>query len=338
MDYLHSIRVFQCVIDEGSFAAAARKMDLSPAMVTRQIKYLEDTLGARLLNRTTRGMALTNAGEGYLQRLRPILCELEDAADQARAHSSDITGNLRVSSTSLVAVNLLAPCVTDFQKLHAAVQVEIHTTDHPGQALKQHDLSILKHDEHFNADVVVRPVLDMNYVLCASVGYLQQHGVPKTPEELAKHRMVRLRPPGSRLQAVGLVNPAERDRTVELSCAWSVISNDDETAYQAALSGAGLTLLPELALNGRPHGGQLRRVMAPWVSVDRLRLVATLPSRHFVPQRTRAFLEFFIQHVQRAANGAANGAANRAANGTAMGAAMGAAMVPQPLLAEGWAP
>lgn len=81
----------------------------------------------------------------------------------------------------------------------------------------------------------------------------------------------------------------------------SVISNDDETAYQAALAGAGLTLLPELALTARPHGGQLRRVLAPWVSADGLSLVATMPSRRFLPLRTRAFLEFFVQHAQTVA-------------------------------------
>ena len=301
MDYLQSMRVFQCVADEGGFAAAARKMDLTPAVVTRLIQNLEQTLGVRLLHRTTRSMSLTQAGEDYLPRLRLILSEIEEAADQVRAHSSEISGNLRVATTSLVAVNLLAPCIADFQRQHPAVQVEIHTSDRPGQESHQYDLSIVRQDDHLDADAIVRPVLDMNYVLCGSASYLQAHGVPAMPEDLSEHRMVRLRTTGARPHTLGLVNPAEGDRRVEVTPAWSVISNDDETAYQATLAGAGLTLLPELALVARPHGGQLRRVLAPWISAEGLRLVATMPSRRFLPLRTRAFLEFFVQHVQKVA-------------------------------------
>lgn len=301
MDALQSMRVFQSVVDEGGFAAAARKLDLTPAVVTRQVQDLEQSLGVRLLHRTTRKMSLTQAGEDYLSRLRMILLEIEEAADQARAHSSEISGNLRVATTSLVAVNLLAPCVADFQRQHPEVQVEIHTSDRPAQELHQFDLSIVRQDEHLDADAVVRPVLDMPYVLCGSTGYLQAHGVPMAPEDLTGHRMVGLRTPGMRPQPIKLVNPTEGGRRSEVTPTWSVISNDDETAYQAALAGAGLTLLPELALTARPHGGQLQRVLAPWISVDGLKLVATMPSRRFLPLRTRAFLEFFVLYVQKVA-------------------------------------
>lgn len=302
MNLIQSMRVFQYVVDEGGFAAAARKMDLAPAVVTRHVQDLEQSLGAQLLQRTTRKMSLTQAGEGYLSRLRLILSEIDEAADQVRAHSSEISGTLRVATTSLVAVNLLAPSVAEFQRKHPEVQVEIHTSDRPGQELHEFDLSFVRQDDHLDAEVIVRPVLDMNYVLCGSGSYLQAHGVPETPEDLYKHRMVRLRPPGTRLRAMGLVNPEQENRSIEVTPAWSIISNDDETTYQAALAGAGLTLLPELALTARPHGGQLNRVLAPWISVDKLRLVATLPSRRFLPLRTRAFVEFFIQHVHKVAS------------------------------------
>jgi DNA-binding transcriptional LysR family regulator len=182
------------------------------------------------------------------------------------------------------------------------VQFDIHTSDRPAQELHQFDLTIVRQDDHLDADVIVRPVLDMNYVLCGSASYLQVHGVPAVPEDLSRHRMVRLRAPGTRLKAIGLVNPAQPDRSIEVTPASSVISNDDETAYQATLAGAGLTLLPELALTARMNGGQLRRVLAPWVSADELKLVATMPSRRFLPLRTRTFLEFFVQHVQKVAD------------------------------------
>lgn len=298
MDHLQSMRVFQCVVDEGGFAAAARKMQLTPAVVTRLVQDLEQSLGARLLHRTTRKISLTQAGEGYLSRLRLILSEIQEAEERVRAHSSEISGNLRVTTTSLVAVNLLAPCVAEFQRQHPEVQFEIHTSDDPAQELQHFDLSIVGQDDQLDADAVVRPVLDMNYVLCASVQYLQTHGVPEVPEDLMGHRMVRVHTPGTRLQAISLTNPVAREHYIGVAPFCTVVSNDDEAAYQATLAGAGITLMPELALTARPHGGQLRRVLAPWVSVNGLKLVATMPSRRFLPLRTRTFLEFFVKHVQ----------------------------------------
>lgn len=306
MDLLQSMQVFKSVVDEGGFAAAARKMDLAPAVVTRLVQDLERSLSVRLLHRTTRKMALTQSGEVYLSRVRPILAEIDEAGDQARQHSSEISGRVRVVTTSLVAVNLLAPCVAEFQRDNPDVMVVIHTSDRPAQELHQFDLAILRQDDQLEPDVVVRPVLEMNYVLCGSSTYLQARGIPRTPEDLSRHCLVSLREPGTRLPATRLVNHTEGGRRFEVSSASCVISNDDEVAHQAALSGAGLTLLPDLALTARLHGGQLRRVLAPWVSAEELRLVATMPSRQFLPLRTRVCLEFFVQHARNVTAMAAN--------------------------------
>lgn len=116
-----------------------------------------------------------------------------------------------------MAVNLLAPCVADFQRLHPEVQIEIHTSDRPAQEPQLFDLSIVRQEEQLDAEAVVRPVLDMNYVLCGSVDYLQIHGVPPVPEDLSRHRMVRLRAPGTRLHPIGLVNRAKGGRSIEVT-------------------------------------------------------------------------------------------------------------------------
>lgn len=301
MDLFDAMRMLLCVVDEGGFSAAARKLRVSPGVATRHVQELEGSLGVRLLHRTTRRVSLTPAGEDYLQHVRAILAEVQDAADQARLHTREISGCLRVATTSLVAVNLLAPCVASFLQQHPNLQVDLHTSDHPTRDLQQFDLSIVRQDEHLEADVVVRPVVEMNYVLCGSAAYLDRFGSPTTLQELQAHRWVTLRAPDGRVPALTLVHPTQEPLRCELKHLNAVITNDDETAYQAALAGAGLALLPELAVMARAHGGQLRRVMAPWVGAERIRLVATLPSRRFLPLRTRAFLEFFIQHVQAVA-------------------------------------
>lgn len=108
----------------------------------------------------------------------------------------------------------------------------------------------------------------MNHVLCASAGYLQAHGMPLAPEDLSRHHRVRLRTTGSWLHRIGLANPSEHGRRVEVQPGWCVQSSDDETTCQAALASAGITLLSELALPARTHPGQMRHVLAPWVSVE----------------------------------------------------------------------
>jgi DNA-binding transcriptional LysR family regulator len=300
MDRLQSMRVFERVVDEGGFAAAARKMELAPAAVTRLIEDLEQSLGVRLLHRTTRRISLTQAGEAYLSRLRSILAEIDEAQEVVKAHSSEMSGTLRLLTTSSAAVSLVAPSVAHFQRRHPDVLVEIHASDLPAQHLDQFDLTILRQDTELDADVIIRPVLVTDYVVCGSPAYLQVHGMPRAPEDLSQHRMVRLRAPGTRLRALRFVNPAEGGRSVEVAPASAVVSNDSETTYQAALSGAGLTMLSERALAARTHDGQMQRVLVPWVSADPLRLVAAMPSRRFVPLRTRAFLDFFIEYVQNA--------------------------------------
>lgn len=291
------MRVFECVADEGGFAAAARKMDLAPAAVTRLIEDLEHALGVRLLHRTTRKTTLSPAGEMYLCRLRPILAEIDEAREAVRVHSSQMAGTLRLLTTSSIAVNLVAPCVAGFQAQHPGVSIEIHASDQPAPELDRFDLTILRQETELDADVIVRPVLAMDYVLCGAPAYLERHGAPQVPQDLALHRVVRLRAPGSRLRPLVLRQAGGGASCVQVDSAATIVSNDSETTYQLAVSGAGLTLLAERALTARPHGGQLQRVLTPWVGAEPMRLVAAMPSRRFLPLRTRAFLDFFVQHV-----------------------------------------
>jgi len=125
MDRLQAMRMFTRVIDEGSFAAAARSINVSPAVVTRLIAELEEHLGARLINRTTRRLALTEAGEAYLERVRHILIELEDAEALASASTVEARGTLRVLCPPAFAVHQLAKHLPAFRARHPKVTVEL---------------------------------------------------------------------------------------------------------------------------------------------------------------------------------------------------------------------
>lgn len=299
MDRLQSMRVFERVVDEGGFAAAARAMDLAPAAVTRLIEDLEQSLGVRLLNRTTRKLSLTQAGEVYLARIRPILMEIEQAQELARSHTREIDGTLRIAASPTAGVNAISPAVAEFRRAHPGVQVEIHVSHAPAEEIEQFDITFLQQDVRLDADVVVRPVFSSRMVLCGTPGYLRANGVPLKPEDLVNHCVLRVRMAGARLRPLKLVNPQEDGRSVEIDAPAGVIANDLDTISYAALEGAGLALFAEIPWSRVLREGGLQRVLEPWVGAESLGFVAAMPSRRFMPLRTRAFLDFIVEYVRR---------------------------------------
>lgn len=298
MDRLLSMRVFERVVDEGSFAAAARALGLAPAGVTRLVEDLERSLSARLLNRTTRKLSLTQAGETYLARIRPILIDIEEAQEAVKTQTQEMGGTVRLCATPTAAFNVLAPAVADFHRLYPAVTFEIQVSDTPATEIEHFDVTFVRDDDKIDADVVVRPVLPVRFFLCGTPGYLRAHGTPRKPEELAKHRLLRERLTGTRLKPLKLLNPQEGDRSVEIDAPAPMIANDLNTVMQAALAGAGLGLFPELVAQSLQAESRLVRVLAPWVGAESLRLLAAMPSRRYTPLRTRTFLDFVVEYAQ----------------------------------------
>ncbi|HEY0858642.1 MAG TPA: LysR substrate-binding domain-containing protein [Albitalea sp.] len=300
MDRLQSMRVFQQVVDEGGFAAAARKLDLSPAAVTRLVSDLEGHLGVRLLQRTTRRLSLTQAGETYLERLRTILAEIDDAHAVVQSESTSMQGTVRVLAPPVAAAHTLAPAAVAFQRLHAGVHVEIHVEDTPDPAVHEYDLAVLIGSADIDQDVIARPVILSQAVLCAAPGYLKRHGLPKRPEDLLhQHRCLRLRKPGVRLGPLRLLDPTKDDEAVELDVQTVLTANHTDTLLRATLEGGGISSQPLDLLAPLLKSGQVQRVLAPWITA-RLTLVAVVPSRKYMPARTRAFLDFLVSYSRKA--------------------------------------
>lgn len=302
MDRLQSMRVFQQVVDEGGFAAAARKMDLAPAVVTRLVGDLEKHLGARLLHRTTRRLSLTQAGETYLERLRAILADIDDADAVVQSATKEMGGTVRVLAPPVVAAHTLAPAAIAFQQLHPNVLVEIHVEDSPDPAVHEFDLAVLDSKVHVDPDMIARPVIESQAVLCAAPGYLKRHGEPGQPEDLLQHRSLRLRRPGVRPGPLRLLDPTRGDAALELDVPSVMMANHTDTLLRATLEGGGISSQPLDLLAPLLKAGRVQRVLAPWITA-RLALVAVVPSRKYMPARTRAFLDFLVDHARKAVAG-----------------------------------
>lgn len=291
------MRVFQRVVDEGGFAAAARALDMSPAGVTRLVSDLEQHLGVRLLQRTTRRLALTHAGEGYLAKVRHILNDIDEAHAAAQVHMQEISGVLRILAPPVLATHILAPVVAEFKRLHPKVLLDVHVDSPADPPIEDFDLTLLGADASFDANVVARPIISSQGVICASPSYLQRHGTPTHPADLVHHQCLRIKLPGNRPRLWQLINPDDGDTTMEVPIEPAFLVNHSDTLLRATLDGAGISGQPLDLVAPYLKSGQLMRILSPWIT-GRFTLYAALPSRKFMPARTRAFLELLTEQTR----------------------------------------
>ncbi|QDL38948.1 LysR family transcriptional regulator [Rhodoferax sediminis] len=297
MDRLLSMRVFQQVVDQEGFAAAARSLGMSAAAVTRLITDLEQHLGTRLLQRTTRKLSLTDAGQSYLTRVRNILSAVDEAEASTREQTDEMAGLLRVHTQPVMAVYILAPLVTEFRRRYPKVVLDITVDSVAMPPIEDFDLTILGAGAHYDANVVARPVIVSEGLLCASTDYLRRAGTPREPEDLQHHACLRLRQTGDRQREWRLINPQEADREVNVEVTPALVANHTDTLLRAMLDGAGISAQPLDLVANYLRDGQLQRVLAPWIT-GRFTLYAALPSRKYVPARARAFMEFLIEQTR----------------------------------------
>ncbi len=297
MDRLASMRVFQKVIDEGGFAAAGRAMDMSPAVVTRLVADLEDHLGTRLLHRTTRRVSLTDAGEGYLERVRVILQDLDEAHDLVSSQTSELAGVLRLLAPPVLATHVLAPLVSGFRQAYPKILLDIEVESHREPPIEDYDITLMGTRASFDANVIARKVLSSVTVLLASPEYLRRRGTPVRPEELARHDCLRFKPAAGRTRGWRLLHETDDTRFVDIEVQPVLWANHTDTLMHAALDGAGITATTIELATPLIQNGDLVRVLNPWIT-DRLTMYAALPSRKFMPRRTEVFLDYLITQTR----------------------------------------
>lgn len=294
MDRLLSMRVFQRVVDDGGFAAAARALDMSPATVTRLFGDLEQHLGARLMQRTTRKLALTEAGELYLLRVRNILNEIDDAEAAVGSNTQELHGTVHVLATPVLASYVLAPHVALWRARYPKVALDIAVDPFPQTRVDEFDVTFMGVDEGYDANVVARPLSTSEWILCAAPAYLARAGIPLVPSDLERHDYLKF----ARQQGGGSSNrrlrlrPAQGDaEAVEVDMPIALQSVSLDVLYRAALDGAGIAVLSRLLVANHLTNGDLVHVLPDWM-VGRLTIYAAVPSRKLIPARTRAFLSF----------------------------------------------
>lgn len=241
MDTLQGMRVFARVVDSGSFTSAAQALDLSTAQVSRLISDLEAHLQTRLLHRTTRRLALTEAGERYLERCRGILEDIEVAEAEAAGAHIRPCGRLRVQSLMGMGQHHLVPMIARYGALFPDVVIELTLSQRNPDMLEEgQDVLITGERQLPDSEFVAQRLGSIHSVLCASPGYLQQHGVPHSVDDLERHVCLRLQDPA---YPEGWIFADEQgERTVSPQNTFMV--NVAEVMAQAAKADLGIALLP----------------------------------------------------------------------------------------------
>jgi DNA-binding transcriptional LysR family regulator len=294
MDRLLSMRVFQKVIDEGGFAAAARALDMSPAGVTRLVSDLEQHLGTRLMQRTTRKLLLTDAGAAYLLRVRAILSEIADAEASASHSASALEGMVRVLAPPLFANHFLAYQIRHWTSRYPKVCVDMQVDPFPVSRVEEFDVTFLSVNEGADLNIVARNLATTQWIVCASPSYLKRYGTPLVPADLEKHLYLRFpwtqasgQPPKG-LSLSPLAGPGE---TIDAPIHTVLHSPSMDMLFNAAIDGAGIAVMPQYPAQSYLAAGALVHILPDWI-FGRFTLYAALPTRKLIPARTRAFLDF----------------------------------------------
>lgn len=288
MDRLQSMRVFAKVVEQGSFVAAGNALEMSNAVVTRHVADLEKHLGARLLNRTTRRLSLTETGKTYLERVLQILQDIESADALAMSNSSRTAGTLRLYSHLAFGQLQLAQLLPLYAAQYPDVELDVTLSDRTVDLVEDgFDIGIFIDLQKFDASMIARQLGSAEIILCASPAYIDKHGLPREPSDISQH--VCLNFAYEQLRHHWTIS--DGDGMTAISITSKLVSNNGDLLRQCALAGMGIVIRSSFTLGDDLRTGRLIRLL-PRHHLGRLAVMMVYPSRRFLPAKVRSFVEF----------------------------------------------
>ncbi|WP_457579980.1 LysR family transcriptional regulator [Ensifer canadensis] len=297
MDRLTSMAVFVKAVDLGSFAAASEALDLSGPMVGKHVRFLEERLGVRLINRTTRRQSLTDFGRAYYDRCRVILAEAEAADALAADQLSEPRGRLRVTMPALLGRRCVAPILMEFAQKYARLELELSFGDRIVDLAEDgYDLAIRTGTLEDRAGLMARRLASHSMVVCASPSYIERHGAPLQIDDLSDHHAVTYSRPG---WVHPWLFPRDGQQALEVTPANRMRLDDLEAIADAATAGMGLAWLPSWLVRQRIKSGVLVEVLQdePGYVFDNYALWLRAPH---LPLKVRLAVDALVTALPRA--------------------------------------
>ncbi len=284
------LTAFARSVEKGGFSSAARDLGLTPSGISKLVTRLEDRLGVRLLNRTTRRLSLTPEGEAFFHRVQRILADIEEAETEISRFRERPQGKLRVNVGTAFGAHQLVPALPEFLALYPEIEVEITMTDRVVDLVEEGaDLGIRSGNLR-DSSLVARKICDMERVICASPAYLQARGTPRKPEQLLSHNCLVIA--GAPALKRWPFEGANGVKTIEV--AGNVTANSAETLLQLALLGVGIIRLADTIVGAAIAAGKLVPVLSGVHHVEPLPLHAVWPQGRHRSPRMAAFVEFLV--------------------------------------------
>lgn len=285
MTNLGDLEIFVRVVSTGSMSAAGRLLGLSPAVVSKRIKRLEERLGTRLLQRTTRQISLTEAGQGFYDRVLGVLAGVEDAEAFASGRSGQVRGTLRISAPTSFGRVHVAPHLKTIMDAHPDITVNLILSDTFVDIVGEgFDLAI-RIGELIDSSLVARRLAPVRRILCASADYIEQNGMPETVEDLQRHRCL----PAHNHEPWKLEGPSG---TLSYRAEGRLVTNSSEVVREAVLAGMGIALRSTWDVGPDLKSGRLVQVLPEWEGLRSLAVSAVYPSRQFLPAKVRTFIDY----------------------------------------------
>jgi LysR family transcriptional regulator for bpeEF and oprC len=291
MPRIDSLRVFSEVVATRNFTRAAERLGLTPSAVSKQIGLLETRLGVRLLNRTTRTVSPTEAGQLYAERCRHILEELDEAEDLIADMDSTPRGTLKVAAEPIFGRAILARILSDYGKQFPRVNTELFLTDHSLELVKQgFDAGV--HLGHLDDPTLSgKTVANHAVILCASNEYLEENGNPENLEDLRQHRLIKI-------SSMEFLEPRQLDdyfTNLGIEKKFELTVNDTDMAYHAVMSGIGIAPLPNYLVMPQVQRGRLVHIL-PNVTTESHPVQVVFPANRRISSKSGSFINFLTNY------------------------------------------
>jgi DNA-binding transcriptional LysR family regulator len=295
MDTTNDLRVFVRVMDRGSFSSAASDLGITPSAVSKLVSRLEDRLGARLLERSTRRLALTPEGETFLSRARRIVADIDEAeAEVARVRGAP-RGKLRINAGTAFGLHQLTPALADFLARYPEIDLELSITDRLVDLIEEQADIAVRSGHIPEGPFIQRKIADLQRVICAAPSYLARRGTPRLASDLKDHDCIVVAGPGLNRW------PFKTRAGIDVVDIQPRVSTDDaEAALRLAIEGAGIVRLSDVIVGGPLRNGELVALLTDSHHVEPFPLAAIYPAGRNRLPRVAVFIEFVVERFAKA--------------------------------------
>jgi LysR family transcriptional regulator for bpeEF and oprC len=297
-DRLGSIAAFVKVAEQGSFAAAGRALRISPSAVSKSVLRLEDRLGVRLFQRTTRSLSLTEDGEAFLARCRAILADIDRAEEEMRERAAKPTGLLRIEMPTALGRLKIVPELNRLTSRHPQLRITATFSDTLTDLIAARLDAVVRIGYPRDERLMVRRVGTVRYIVCAAPAYIAARGIPQSLEELDQHDCIQRLPPGGDCVAAWWFGGPQGGEGFQRPVTGTMTFDNNDAVVEAGLAGAGLVQLHTYMAEPHLKSGSLVQVLEPF-AVDGPPISVLFPSARQLSPKVRAFIAFAAEVLAR---------------------------------------